>query len=59
MTLGFQLTSDHMILHSEECNMSYLLHVEDDGHSDGDIGNSIHRGKIDVDYDALEASASI
>jgi len=48
-----------MILHSEECNMSYLLHVEDDGHSDGDIGNSIHRGKIDVDYDALEASASI
>ena len=36
--------------------MTYLLHIEDDGEGDG--GKSSQEGKIDVDYDALEASAA-
>ncbi|KAG1856084.1 hypothetical protein F4604DRAFT_1931936 [Suillus subluteus] len=40
----------------EESNMTYLLHIEDDG--EGDSGNGRQEGKINVDYDALEASAA-
>lgn len=36
--------------------MTYLLHIEDDGEGEG--GNGRQEGKIDVDYDALEASAA-
>ena len=36
--------------------MTYLLHIEDDGEGDG--GKGSQEGKIDVDYDALEASAA-
>ncbi|KAG1844081.1 hypothetical protein DFJ58DRAFT_844154 [Suillus subalutaceus] len=40
----------------EESNMTYLLHIEDDGEGEG--GNGRQEGKIDVDYDALEVSAA-
>ncbi|KAG1734045.1 uncharacterized protein EDB91DRAFT_1251083 [Suillus paluster] len=40
----------------EESNTTYLLHIEDDGNGAG--GNGRQEGKIDVDYDALEASAA-
>ncbi|KAG2051731.1 hypothetical protein BDR06DRAFT_973629 [Suillus hirtellus] len=40
----------------EDSNITYLLHIEDDG--EGDSRNSRQEGKIDVDYDALEVSAA-
>jgi hypothetical protein len=41
-------------VYREECNMSYLLHVEED--VSGSSGNPANEAGIDVDYDALEAS---
>ena len=42
------------LVYSEDCNMSYLLHVENVLDSAG--SNPVNEAIIDVDYDALEAS---
>lgn len=42
------------LVYSEDCNMSYLLHVENALDSAG--SNPVNEAIIDVDYDALEAS---
>ncbi|KAG2755651.1 hypothetical protein P692DRAFT_20815175 [Suillus brevipes Sb2] len=43
-------------IYREESNMTYLLHIEDDGEGEG--GNARQESKINVDYDALEVSAA-